>query len=239
METKGMITAENFIYDARPSGTITQWAGLTLSAENTVIEPTDNTAVHCYGIALTSSANMIGSDLSVATRGKIPMIAGDTQAVGDELTLRGTSGRFFVRKPGEPLAGYACRTATAAALGLIELAPGIGENEYIVDNGGTQITADTTVATRLPAGTYLLDWLFLQETASANVTGNVNVGTAGSGTQIASGVTCASATAYKYVTASLAAAIVTFASANPSLYVHSSNWNAASIRFQLKLVPLY
>jgi hypothetical protein len=239
METKGMITAQEFKYDARPSGTITQWAGVQLSAENTVILPADNTAVHCFGVAATSSTNMVGSDLTIYTRGKVPYIAGDTQAVGDELTLRGTVGRFFVRKAGEPLAGYACRTATAAAMGLIELAPGVGENEYIIDNGGTQITADTTVATRVPAGTYLLDWCYLEETAGNAVTGNVNVGTSAGGTQIASAVTVGASLPYKYVTASLAAVNVTFASANPSLYVSSSNWNSASVRFFLKLVPLY
>ena len=204
----------------------------------TLIKPTSNVAVECYGVTLYET-DSDGADISVVTGGQVEAIAGDTLTFGDEVALLGTTARMWKARAGEPVAGTCLQAATVGQSFKMFLAPTPGTGMFEIDNDGTQITADAEITTRIPAGTYVIDHIAGTETAGNAITGGLDVGTASGGAQIGNNLAVSASTLYDYYGASLATTIVTVAACASVFLSAETNWNSASIRFNLMLCKVY
>lgn len=229
------------VRSATAGGAISDRYCVILIAEDTITHNTVAGDVRAVGIALDTYASG-DKTAQFVNEGRIEFFAEGSIAVNDALTPAATAGAFRKAQAGEFTVGRALKAAstTERCLGEFDFAGAVGglasADKVVYYNAA--ITANTNVTLPNVAGTYLIESLYIKETASANVTGGVTVGTTAGGTELFTAITVASGTAYYKGPSDAVALAITLAAASP-LSIQSSNWNSASIIFSLTLRRIY
>ena len=227
-----------------PGAAITQYAGVYVSGAKQVKMPTSDVPVVCYGIAIeAATAASTTHAIPVVLRGQVTAIAGEALSIGNLLTLKGSSGRFWIAKDGDPIAGICLQAASAAgylfSMELLALGKESSDVKYVA---AASITDDTSFTLDNAAGTYIIDYVYI--VADGVVTGGLKLGTNSGGAEIFTGWATANGTKV-YRPSSCADAVTAAAdaftlTADDTLYLADvTAWNSVTISaFVIKFIKI-